>query len=310
MNADREIAPGKDVTYTTRRRRARDQWAKWFFILPAIVWVLGFTVYPLSYAVYTSLHSFRYGKINQYVGFDNFKRLLQDDVLRADLATTLIIVVAAVAIELGLGFGLALFFNREIRAKNIFRTVVTLPIFATPIAVGYLGITLFYEEGGPVNALIKSFGGPQVAWLSSANGAKAAVIIVDIWQWSPFIFLVALAGLQSLPQDVLEASEVDGSSVFQTFWHITLPLMSPILWLVLLLRTIDAFKIFDIVAAMTLGGPGRATEVYSRYVYLTARQFSNFGDAAAQGFVLLFIVMFCVTLVWGRIRHLYEDTAR
>lgn len=310
MRADTAATQTQEVPRANRPRgRDRDA-VKWLFILPSIIWVLAFTLYPLGYAIYTSAHSYRYGQINQYVGLENFRQLFRDEVLRADLATTLIIVIIAVAVEMALGIGLAVLFNREIMGKGILRTIVTLPLFATPIAVGYLGITLFYEEGGPVNSLLQTFGAPEIAWLSSPNGAKAAVIITDIWQWTPFVFLVALAALQSLPQDIIEASEVDGSSSVQSFWHITLPLITPTLWLILLLRIIDAFKIFDIVAAMTLGGPGRATEVYSRYVYLTARRFTNYGQAAAQGFLLLVIVMVFVTLLWGRIRHLYEDEAR
>lgn len=310
MSAETATTPVQEAPRAGRRKRRNPDAVKWLFILPSIIWVLAFTLYPLGYAIYTSVHSYRYGQINQNVGLENFRNLFRDDVLRADLVTTLIIVLIAVSVEMLLGIGLAVLFNREIMGKGILRTIVTLPLFATPIAVGYLGITLFYEEGGPVNSLIQTFGGPQIAWLSSPNGAKAAVIITDIWQWAPFVFLVALAALQSLPQDIIEASEVDGSSSAQSFWHITLPLITPTLWLILLLRIIDAFKIFDIVAAMTLGGPGRATEVYSRYVYLTARRFTNYGQAAAQGFLLLFIVMVFVTLLWGRIRHLYEDTAR
>jgi multiple sugar transport system permease protein len=174
------------------------------------------------------------------------------------------------------------------------------------VAVGYLGITLYYEQDGPVNALITRFGGPQIHWLSDPFWAKWAVILVDVWQWTPFVFLIALAGLQGLPQDLIEAARVDGASFWQVLRSITLPLMAPLLWLILLLRMIDAFKVFDIVSSLTLGGPGRATEVYTRYVYLTARRFQNYGDASAQSFLLLVIVMVLVSLLWGRIRHIYE----
>jgi multiple sugar transport system permease protein len=311
VSADTSTASLGKITQASRHGPGkRSQPIKWVFILPAIVWVLTFTLFPFGYAIYTSFQSYRYGQRVGFVGLDNYRRLFSDDVLWQDLITTLTIVSIAVTVEMLLGICLAILFNREIRGRSLLRTIVTLPLFATPIAIGYLGITLFYEEGGPVNSLITAVGGPQIAWLSSPNGAKAAIIITDIWQWTPFIFLVILAALQSLPQDVIEASAVDGSSELQSFWNITLPLLTPMLWLVLLLRAIDAFKIFDIVAAMTLGGPGRATEVYSRYVYLTARRFTNYGDAAAQGFLLLFIVMFMVTLLWSRIRHLYDDTPR
>lgn len=301
-----QALPAAPTTVAQRRVRLGRDRVKYLFLLPAVIWILAFTLFPFAYAIRTSFYSFRYGMINQYVGLDNYRRLLDDDTLRQDLIWTIQFVVAAVGVEMLLGFGLALLFNREIRGRGFLRTIMTLPLFATPVAVGYLGITIYYEQNGPVNALITSLGGSQVPWLSDPFWAKVAVILVDIWQWTPFVFLVCLAGLQSLPQDILEASEVDGGTALTNLRYIIIPMMTPILWLVLLLRTIDAFKVFDIVASMTLGGPGRATEVYSRYVYLTARRFSNFGDASAQAFLLLLIVMVLVSLLWGRIRHIYE----
>ena len=131
-------------------------------------------------------------------------------------------------------------------------------------------------------------------------------MLIDIWQWTPFVFLVSLAGLQGLPQDLYEAGEVDGASNVQLFRFVTLPLMAPILWLILLLRVVEAFKVFDIPTSLTLGGPGRATEVYSLFTYRTALRFFDHGFAATQGFLLLFIVMFLVTILYGRISSLYE----
>jgi multiple sugar transport system permease protein len=288
------------------RRGDGEDNTKYFFLLPAIVWIVIFTLFPLLYAVYTSFFSFRYGKINQFIGLGNFGRLFTDANLRGALWVTIIFVVVTVTIEMLLGFALALIFNREIYGKNIWRAIMTLPLFATPVAMGYLGITLFYETNGPVNALISALGGTPPPWLSNPTWAPIAVMIIDIWQWTPFVFLVALAGLQGLPEDVYEAARVDGSSGFQLFRHITLPLMSPILWLILLLRLVEAFKVFDIPASLTLGGPGRATEVYSLFTYRTALRFFDHGYAATQGFLLLVIVSIIISLLFGRIRSLYE----
>lgn len=287
-------------------RRDREDNTKFAFLLPAVVWIVIFTVFPLLYAIYTSLFSFRYGKINQFVGLTNFGRLFTDANLRGALWITVTFVVVTLTVEMLLGFGLALMFNREIRGKNVWRAIMTLPLFATPVAMGYLGITLFYETNGPVNALISALGGTPPPWLSNPTWAPIAVMIIDIWQWTPFVFLVALAGLQGLPEDLYEAARVDGGSGFQLFRFITLPLMTPILWLILLLRMVEAFKVFDIPSSLTLGGPGRATEVYSLFTYRTALRFFDHGYAATQGFLLLFIVMFIVTLLYGRIRDLYE----
>ena len=206
----------------------------------------------------------RFGMQGAFIGLGNFQRLLTDPVLREDLLTTFQFVIASVSIEMVLGIGLALLFNREMRAR--------VPAHARHAAAVYyaggyqgLGITLFYEEGGPINAFIQTLGGPQVPWLSNPFWAKVAIISLDIWQWTPFVFLVSLAGLQGLSQDLTEASEVDGAAWWQNLL-IVLPLMAPLIWLILLLRAIEAFKVFDTVVTLTAGGPGRAAEVISRYV--------------------------------------------
>jgi multiple sugar transport system permease protein len=222
------------------------------------------------------------------------------------LSITYVFVVGAVAAEMVLGFLLALLFNREMRGRSVLRTIITLPIFATPVAIGFLGRTIFYEGGGPVNSFLELLHIVPPPWLSSPVWARITTIITDVWEWTPLVFIIALAGLQGLPQDVTEASAVDGAGWWSTLRYITLPLMAPILWLILLLRTVDAFKVFDLVVAMTLGGPGQATRYYSYFNYQTARKQFFYGEAAAQAFLLLFIVLILVSLLWGRIKHIYE----
>jgi len=221
------------------------------------------------------------------------------------LILTYIFVACAVSIEMILGFLIALLMNRELRGRGILRAVITLPIFATPIAIGYLARAIFYEEGGPLNDMLDTFG-ISPPWLSDPVWARVSTIMVDVWQWTPFVFIIALAGLQGLPQDIVEASEVDGSGGWQVLRYVILPLMAPILWLIFLLRAIDAFKILESVSGLTLGGPGRATKYFSLLNYETARESLRYGDAAAQAFLLLFIVLVLVSLVWGRIRHIYD----
>ena len=284
----------------------REDRTKLVFLMPAVVWILIFTIFPLLYAIYTSFWSFRYGMRNQFVGLDNYGRLFTDNNLHGALWVTIYFVVVTVTVEMLLGFGLAVLFNREIKGKNVMRAIMTLPLFATPVAMGYLGITLFYESNGPVNEFIRALGGEGIPWLSNPTWAPVAVMLIDIWQWTPFVFLVSLAGLQGLPEDLYEAGRVDGGSNLELFRYVTLPLMAPVLWLILLLRLVEAFKVFDIPASLTLGGPGRATEVYSLFTYRTALRFFDHGFAATQGFLLLVVVMLIVSLLYGRIRGLYE----
>jgi multiple sugar transport system permease protein len=279
---------------------------KHFFLGPAIIWILVFTIFPLLFAMYNSFFSFRFGVVNQFVGLENYRRLFTDSNLHNALVVTLRFVVVTVTMEMLLGFGLALLLNREMRGRSVLRAIMILPLFATPVAMGYLGITLFYEANGPINSVVRALGGTDIPWLSNPFWAPVAVMLVDIWQWMPFVFLVSLAGLQGLPLDLFEAADVDGASGWQKFRRVTLPLMAPTLWLILLLRLIEAFKVFDIPTSLTLGGPGRATEVYSLFTYRTALRFFDHGYAAAQGFLLLVIVSIIITLLFGRIRSIYE----
>jgi multiple sugar transport system permease protein len=355
------------------KSRLGSMWWKWLFLLPASLWICVLTIFPLAYAITTSRYAYRNGRISRFVGWDNYRRLIDpetlgvglrgavvvgvatavvvlifavvlrrlsgeeidrearreifgllpvfvvpavivylcatilNDPLNEQMKITFIFVAGAVLTEMVLGFAIALFMNQEIRGRGALRAVMTLPIFATPIALGYLARAIFYEEGGPINALLAGVGLPQPPWLSAPEWARVATIVADVWQWTPFVFIIALAGLQSLPQEVIEASEVDGANGWQSLRYITLPLMAPILWLIFLLRAIDSFKVLDIPQGLTLGGPGRATEYFSLFNYRTARKFFDYGGAAAQAFLLLLIVMILVSLLWGRIRHVYED---
>ena len=296
--------PGAKVASAHRRGSAADR-SKLWFILPAMIWIAAFTVFPLLFSIYISLFAVRPGRPWRFIGLGNFGRLFTDTNLRNALTITLIFVAATVIIEMVLGFALALLFNREMRGRQFFRALMTLPLFATPVAIGYLGITLFYEQGGPINSVFNALLGINPPWLSNGQWAMAAMIIIDIWQWTPFVFLVALAGLQALSQELYEAAAVDGATPVQMFRVLTLPLMVPTLMIILLLRLVEAFKIFDIPTSLTLGGPGRSTEVYSLFTYRTALRFFDLGYAAAQGFLLLLIVMLIVSFLFGRIRRTY-----
>jgi multiple sugar transport system permease protein len=287
--------------------KTRADRTKFLFIGPAVVWILAFTIFPLLYALYTSLYSFRFGQRFGFTGLENFARLFSDSNLLSSLRITLTFVVGTVTVEIVLGVALALLLSREIRGSNVIRGVATLPLFATPVAVGYLAITLYYERNGPLNSLIRALGGENIPWLSDPSWALVAVILVDIWQWDRFSVVHWLVSLQGLPSELYDAARVDGAGATQNFRFLTLPLLAPLLWLILLLRMVEAFRVFDIPVSLTLGGPGRATEVYSLYTYRTAMRFFDHGYAAAQGILLLVIVMFIVTLIFTRVRGLYEE---
>jgi multiple sugar transport system permease protein len=303
---DKRRPPDNQTTSKVAAPKTGAGRTKFLFVGPAVIWIIAFTIFPLFYALYTSLYTYRFGQRFGFVGLGNFSRLFTDENLLSSLRITLIFVIGTVAVEMVLGVALALLLSREIRGSNVMRGIATLPLFATPVAVGYLGITLYYEQNGPINSLIQAFGGEGIPWLSDPFWALVAVILVDIWQWTPFVFLITLAGLQGLPSELYDAARVDGAGPAQNLRFLTLPLLAPLLWLILLLRLVEAFRVFDIPVSLTLGGPGRATEVYSLYTYRTALRFFDHGYAAAQGILLLVIVMLIVSLIFSRVRGLYE----
>ncbi len=276
--------------------------AKVLFVLPTALWILVFTAYPLGYLFYLSFHRFRFGRIIGFAGFRNFERFFTDDNVFNSVIVTLIIISVAIATEVFLGLILAWLVDKPLRMNKFFRVIFSLPLFATPVAVAFLFITIYYEEGGPMNSILGLFGIPPVPWLSNPFWAKMSVAVVDIWQWTPFCFIVFLAGFQSIPQELYEAAYLDTKSRWQILKSVSFPLILPIFTIVLILRIMEAIKIFDIPAVLTIGGPGRATEVYSLFTYRTGLKYFNLGYASAMGVVLLLVEIPLIMFIVKRLR--------
>ena len=214
--------------------------------------------------------------------------------------TAIFVAVARARRELVLGFLLALLFNqRDLSARPVLRTIMILPIFATPIAVGYSFFTIFYEAGGPLG-----WTGYPVP-VQSRIGRSSRSILVDVWQWTPFCFLVFLAALQGVPDELLEAARIDGASRSAICWQVILPLLQPTIIIVLLLRLAEALKLFDIPFALTGGGPGIATQSYSLLAFRTGLRFFDLGYASAMAYGLLVVVMIIITFFFRRLRETY-----
>ena len=278
---------------------------KFLFLLPATTWVLLFTVFPFLYGIKTSFYKVQIGRIDKFVGFKNFVRLFKDYKIHNSVKITLIFIVVTVVVEIVLGLLIALLFNQKVRGLKAYRTIMLMPLFATPVAIGFLALTIFYEEGGPINGILIPLG-LKTPWLSNPTWALVSIMLVDIWQWTPFCFLVILAGLQSLPEEIYQAASLDYKPGWQLFRRITLPMLQPVLIIVLLLRLIEACKIFDAPARLTRGGPGTSTMVYSLYTYLTGMKYFDLGYASVQGFALLVVMMIIVTFFFKRMREIYE----
>jgi multiple sugar transport system permease protein len=277
------------------------------FVGPGIFWVLAFTVFPLLYSLRLSFFKARLGRPQRFAGLDNFYRAFNDYRFWDSLEVTLLFVVVSVTLTVLLGLGLALLFHRPIRGQRIFRSLFTLPLFTAPIALGYLGLTIFHEEVGAVNTVLRALGMTDLPrWFSDVWLARLAIILVDVWQWTPFCFLVILAGLQGLPEEIYEAVVLDTSSEWDIFRLITFPLLLPVLFTVTILRMVEAFKVLDIPFSMTSGGPGAATQTYSFYIYLTGLRNFNAGYASALAYLLLILMLVISLIFFNRLRQIYE----
>jgi multiple sugar transport system permease protein len=216
-------------------------------------------------------------------------------------------VIISVTLTVLIGLGLALLFNRPLRGQRIFRSLFTMPLFTAPIALGYLGLTIFHEDVGAVNTVLRALGMIDLPrWFSNVWMARLAIILVDAWQWTPFCFLVLLAGLQSLPEEIYEAARLDTRSGLDTFRFITLPLLTPVLFTVIMLRLVETFKVLDLPFSMTGGGPGSSTQTYSYYIYVTGLRNFNAGYASALAYILLIIMLIISMFFFSRLRQIYE----
>lgn len=265
--------------------------AKYYFVVPTILYLLLIGIFPLIFSFGLSFLNWDVAAQRplSFAGLANYVELVGDHRFWRTYLNTIIFVMAAVTLEVIFGFGLALLLNRNIRGQGVFRVLLLLPMMATPVAVGYTWRMLYHVTNGPINHFLQALHLPPGTWLSSGKTALISIIITDVWQWTPFVFIILLAGLQSLDKEPFEAAEVDGASRLQSFYYLTLPLIWPILVIVILLRMVEAIKIFDIVFVMTAGGPGISTETSTMYAKLVSLTEFRLGYGAAIAYVLMIL---------------------
>jgi multiple sugar transport system permease protein len=263
-------------------------------------------VYPLFYGVRASFTHYLYGRDFGFDGLTNYRNVWNDTFFRQAMETTAKYVVLCVAIETVLGLGLALLVSREIRFGGPIRVGLILPMTIAPVVVGVMWRLLFDSGVGVTDPLFQLFGFSPPDVLAHNGTAFASVVLVDVWEWTPLIFLILLAGLQSLPQEPLEAALVDGAGRVRLFFDHTLPLLFPVLLVAIVLRTIDAVGTFDQIYVLTQGGPGTSTRLISIYAYNTAFLFTQYGQAAAMLIALLVMVMLLMVVAV----RLMQKTAR
>ena len=259
-------------------------------MMPAILLFTTLTIYPLARVFALSLFATDYGFDGAaYVGTENYSDLLSHRFFRTAAWNTLVFAVLATTSEVGLGLILALLVNGKIPGSRIVIPALLMPYVLSTMVVTAIWRAWFHYDFGYLNNLLRAVALPPVEWLFNPDIAMLSLVLVDTWQTAPLTFLILLAGLQSVPSEVYEAASVDGASPVRIFRSITLPLLAPYLFLAALLRSVDAFKIFDKVYALTGGGPGQATETLSMYVYRLGFRFFDVGGASAAAIIMVVI---------------------
>ncbi len=261
---------------------------------PTLLILVAMLAFPTGYVLLVSLRDFKLTDPtagNPFVGLENYRTLLSDQAFFAALWKSVVFTVASVALSFVVGMAVALLLNRrDVSGAGLARTAILVPLILTPLVIGATYRFMLERDNGIINEILALVGLERIPFLASSTWAMISVILVDAWQWTPFAVLVLLAGLESLPVEPFEAARMDGASKWGEFWNITLPLLAPVIAVVLLIRTMDAFREFDKIFIMTGGGPGTATQTLPIFLYRAGFQDFNMGFSAATGVVMLIIV--------------------
>jgi multiple sugar transport system permease protein len=277
------------------------------FVLPALILLLSITIYPLIRTLYLSFHQLEmsFSPVETFVFLDNFgKALFADPRFGNAMGNTGLLVVAGVTIQVVFGITLALLAIEMGKSRTIWVTLFLIPIMIAPVASGYQFRIIFNDTFGPLNYLIRSVSNDLIQpppWLANANTSLLTIMMTDVWQWTPFMMLLALAGLESVNTELIEAAKVDGGSYWGILWRIKIPLILPVLIIGILIRMMDTFKMFDLVYLLTQGGPGDSSETVAYYTYINGFRDFSLGYTAALAFVQL-VVIILVSQVFLRIQ--------
>ena len=278
----------------------------YLILLPALVIMLWLTVYPVLNVFYLSFFKYNFLSDDKaFIGLGNYLKLLQDNLFLEAFRNTLVFSVLATAAEVLLGIALALLFYGSFRAKKMFMIIIIFPMMVSSMVICAVWKTLYHYDIGLLNFLIRESGGQPVGWLIDQGKALFSIVLIDIWQWTPFAFIMMQAAMGSIPDEIFEASQLDGARYFRTVRSITLPILSDQIMLLIMLRTIDTFKLFGKVYALTQGGPGNATETMSYYIYREGFSYFNLGKASTASLYTL-IVVAAISFIYIR-KILKED---
>jgi multiple sugar transport system permease protein len=295
-------SPGKDVEFSSTG--LIDKYAAWILPTPAVIILVLLCIFPVIYTLYMGFHVWSGSRLvgPQFVGLQNYVDIFTTDQRFWDSVwRTVLFTAGALILQLTLGLGLALLFNREFLGRGLVRTLYLLPFVATPAAIALI----WMMAAGVLNYLLNQVGISGQEWVYGQGQAIPALLIVDTWEFVPLITLICAAGLASLPDDIYESAQIDGANTLQQFVYITLPLLRPTIAVAALFRAIDALKTFDIIYIMTGGGPGYASETLNIYSYFVAFQYLRFGYASSL-LVIFFALILGVSLVIIKLRRAAE----
>lgn len=277
-----------------------DRTMAWLFVGPTILLLLAFNIFPLFWTIFLSLTNYKANHPNAelvWTGIDNYRRVLGDESIWEHMRATARFLVCSISLQLILGFGLALMLNKRFKSHGFWSTAILLPMMLAPAVVGTFWKYFFEPQYGIFNQLLSLFGAPEgVSMLADTNLAPWAIVLVDTWMWTPYVMLLLLAGLRSIPPYLYEAAEIDRASEWTRFWRVTLPMVMPFIVLALLFRTIENFKMFDLVDQLTSGGPGSVTELASIKLKREAFEKWRTGYASALG-IILFVSVYGLSMV-------------
>lgn len=293
------------INKTTKKKskyRMREAMTGYLFLLPSFLGFVIFMFIPIVFGLYISFTNYDGFKVMDFIGFNNYLDMFQDSYFTISLKNNLVYTLVTVPATLIIALLLAVAVNKGLKGSAIFKTLFFFPYITSMVAVGIIWTLLYNPTVGPINSILRSIGiSNPPGWLLSTTSALLAIMIVYIWKMSGYYMIIFLAGLQSIPRHLYEAAEIDGAGGIKKFFKITLPLLSPTTFMVMILIIINSFQVFDLIQVMTDGGPGRATNVLVYRIYQEGFNYSHFGYASAEAY-FLFAIILVVTLIqfWGQ----------
>jgi multiple sugar transport system permease protein len=273
------------------KRRAK------LFVLPTVLVLALIVIFPLAFSLYVAVtgYDIRIPE-HPFVGFGNFKNLLRQGDFYNSLYVTGTMIVVELVVEFLLGLMLALLLLQLPGARKFFQPILLIPMMVMPVVIGYVGRLVFEVRSGPINFFLNLLGFESLQWHAAPALALLTILILRLWQWTPFVMAVLLAGLLSLPVEPYDSAQVDGASAWQAFLHITLPMLKPVITLIVIMRTLEILQTFDIIYVLTMGGPGSRTMTVSLYTYLAGFRYWDVGMASAAAWFMMIPLSILITL--------------